>query len=307
MDGKKLSQLVLDFLDEMEATDLYASQRQLYENLDMASGVFVRETGVLKNTVTINTVADQQSYDLPPDFIRPYMKTSTGRYFFRYYNADDETTTYPLVTEYDKIFKANLTDPQSEPAIAAIRIKETPAVLIEGTCDTGSEKTNGETTLTDATKAFLSTNRVYPRDIIHNISDESDGYVLTVTDDTTLITALWGGADSAEEWSAADEYIIQPAAQHELMLDAPSESDDHIITLPYICMPAPVFSDHGFWLFSPRTCRGICYGAAALFKKNKRDYSGSSEIGGLFDAEIRKTKEEIALSILQSGRRRSRS
>jgi hypothetical protein len=298
MDGKKLTRLFLDALDEESVADQYADQRKIYEYLDWAVALFVRETGILHTTVTITTVADQQNYDLPPDYIRPYMK---GRYFAKYY--DGSNYSWPILTSYEKIYKSNYTDTKPWPGRFAIIEKSSKESLIQGTADVDGSASGGECTLNDASMDFTDTNKVYPRDIIHNTTDGSDGYVLEVTDANNLKVALFGGTNN--EWKAGDSYVIQPASEYELILDAPAESSGHTLTLPYICMPSPVFSDYGFWRINPRSCRAIAWGAAAIFKKPEREFTESAHIGGMFAAEVSRIKMEIAQAkLLDSSRYR---
>ncbi len=302
MDGKKLTRLVLDVLDEEEVSDLYAGQRGIYENLDHAAAIFCRETGMLHSSVDITTVADQQSYDLPPDFIRPYMKNSRGRFFAKYYDASNYF--WPVLTSYEKIFKSNLITAKTWPGRFAIIDKPDKESLITGTVDAAGAAVGGQCVLQDDSMLFLTTNRVYPRDIIHNTTDGSDGYVLSITDATHLVAALFDGTD--DDISNSDAYVIQPAAEKQLVLDAPSENSGDTITLPYACMPSPVFSDYGFWRFTPRVCRAIAWGAGSLFKIPKKEFTESAQIGGIFAEEIRIVKREIAQTILQGGNYRQR-
>ena len=306
MDGKKLISLTLDYADELRVTNAYASYLRLYENLDLAASIFLRETGILHKNLAITTLEDTQEYDIPPDFIRPYMKTVNGRWFGRYYNATEEQTTYPVMVEYANIFMANQTDSKSTPGSFSIIDKPTKETLIESTITTADEGSGGQATLTDSTKLFLTTDKVYERDIIHNKDDGengSSGYVLTVTDATHLEAALFGESDCENNFAKNDNYVIQPSSESQLVFDAPIENAGDTFTLPYVCMPSPVYSDYAFWRFSPRVCKGICYGAASLFKVPVKDYAGADEIGGLFAMEVNKTKQEIAQRVLKQSRR----
>jgi len=304
MDGIKLVKLVLNYLDELSVSNAYGSYLKIYENLDLAAAIFLRETGSLHKEASITTLADTQTYDLPPDYIRPYMKTPNGCWFGRYYNATEDQTTWPVMVDYSTIFIANLTDSQATPNSFAIIDKSDKGSLIQSTITAAGEKDAGQVTLTDDTKLFLSTDKVYERDIVHNTDDGeagSTGYVLDVTDDTNLEVALFGGDD--DMFSENDNYVIQPASVQQLTFNAPVEIAGDTFTLPYVCMPSPVYSDYGFWRFNSRVCKGIAYGAASLFQVPMKDYVGSDEIGGLFAAEIRKARQEIAQNTLKNSRR----
>ena len=293
MDGKKLTRLFLDSVDEDEVSVQYAQQRKIYEALDWACALFIRETGILHTTVEITTVASQQEYDVPPDFIDLYMKNKRGRFIGKYY--DGSNYSWPYLTEYEKIYKRNLSDSKSWPTNFSIIDKPTKETLIEGTATATNASSGGQATLEDTSMDFDGTNLVYPRDIIHNTTQSTNGYVLSVTDSNNIVVALFD-SDGAESSgiTLADSYKIQPATEYQLVLDAPSESASHTLELPYICMPSPVFSDYGWWRINPRSCRAIASGAASIFKKFEKEFVDSAQIGGLFAEEVSRTKMEVA-------------
>jgi len=304
MDGKKLTREVLDFLDEAAPSDIQANQRRIYECLDMAVAIFCRETRMLHASVDITTAEDKQAYDLPSDFIDLYMKNSNGRFFVKFY--DGSTYSWPLKTTYEKLFKTNLTDNKDIPGRFAIIDKADKESLIEGTAFKNGAKSGGECVLEveEDGLLFTSTNRVYPRDIIHNTTDKSTGYVLSVTSATKLVAALFQGTNN--DWTVSDAFIIQPAAEKQLVLDAPSGTAAYIITVPYVCMPSPVFSDYAFWRLSSRVCKAIAAGAASIFKIPKGELKDAAVIGGIFAEEINRSRIERAQARLQGGRYRGR-
>jgi hypothetical protein len=304
MDGKGLTQAVLDCLDTNAISNLYATQRRIYECLDQAAGIFCRETMILRKTFSITTESGRQAYDLPPDFINLSITNRRGKYIIKYY--DGSNTCWPVEAPYDDIFFDNLTDYRDVPNRFTIIPKETAGALITGTATAAGAKANGQCTLEDTTKDFLVANKIYARDLVHNADDKSSGYILEVTDATHLVTSLFsdpGEKTSASDWTLDDDYTIQPAVEKTLYIEAPSNAAGHTITIPYVCMPNPVFSDFGFWLFPPRTCKAIAYGAASIFKVGKKEYTESAQIGGFFTAEIKTLKREIAIEALRSSRR----
>jgi len=290
MDGAKLKLTMLDFLDELTEDDLYAFARKMYDCLDLAAGIYARETLSLHAEEEITTVADQQAYDLPTGYVSLSMKNRRDRFFIKYY--DGSNYSFPIFDSWDRIYKSNLTDSKEWPNKFTIRDKPAKEELITGTTTAAGAASGGQCTLTDTSKAFTTTDRVYPRDIVHNTSDGSTGYVLSVTDANNLVTALFAGTD--DDWTSGDGYVIQPAAEKQIFLDAPSQTAGHTIYVPYATTPSPVFSDYGFWRISPRSCRGICAGAASIFKMPKREFTESRQIGGLFAAEIERARREIA-------------
>lgn len=303
MDGKSLKRAVLDFLDEEVASALFAKARVVYEYLDAAAVEFARDTQSLTAEAEITTVADQQEYDLPPDFIQLYMKSSVGRFFGKYY--DGSNCSWPVFTSYEKIYKTNLTDSKSIPGRFAIRDKDAKEDLIQGAADAAGAASGGQCTLQDDSMLFTTTNRVYPRDRIHNTTDGSDGVVLSVTDATHLVCALFGGGSN--DWALSDAYVIQPAAEKQVVLDAPSETAGHTLTIPYICRPTPVYSDYGFWRIDPMSCRAIAAEAAFLYMNQKGDFEAANRLRMIYQEEVLRTRRERAMMRLQDGQYRRRA
>jgi hypothetical protein len=142
---------------------------------------------------------------------------------------------------------------------------------------------------------------VEPRDLVHNVNDGSDGVVLSVTDDAHVVCALFDGERNA--WAENDSYVITPAANYQVYLDAPSDTSGHTLYMPYLCMPSPVYSDYNTWRFSPMSCRAICYEAAFLFNVDyETDLKNFERLHDLFSGEIIRTNRETALKRLQGGR-----
>lgn len=299
MDGRSLIRTVLDALDKPVAEELFnTDERVLYGYLDAAACDFVRATRCLTAATTITTAEGQQAYDLPPDFINLYMKNAADRYFIKYY--DGYEYHFPVRTTHEAIFAKNETENRDHPLTFAIVDRSTPASAITGTATAAGAKSGGQCTLTDSTKYFTTTNLVYPRDVVHNITDGSDGVVLSVTDNTHLVTALFGGKKNA--WTLGDEYVIQRASGKQLLLDAPSATTGHTIFVPYVCMPSPVYSDYGSWRFPPMSCRAIAYEAAFLYQNRKGDYPGADRHHILFINEINRIRTETARGALRGGR-----
>jgi hypothetical protein len=215
----------------------------------------------------------------------------------KYY--DGSNYSWPLQTSFDRIFRGNLTDNQDYPSRFAIIDKLTQPALITGTTSAAGAKTAGQCILTDAAKLFLTTNLVYQRDVVHNTTDGSDGLVLSVTDATHLVTALFEGKKNA--FGNGDSYVIQRATAKQLYLDAPSETSGHTITVPYVCMPDPVYSDYGFWRLPAAFCHGIACEAAFLFQNREGDYISADRHHILFTQEVRRMRSEQARAALQPG------
>jgi len=290
--GRMLKQLFLDAIDQAELDASYATEREVWEKLDEAACIFCREIKDLHAEAQITTVAGQQRYDLPGGFIGLYLVKSNGKFFLKYHDGDNYS--FPLLSTEDKIYRDNLRTAQTWPNRFAIVDKNSLGSLITGTATAAGTLANGQCVLTDSTKLFTTTNRVWPRDIVYDTTQGSIGYVLSVTDATHLVVALFDSAGAADGITLNDGYTIQPASKQQILLDAPSEASGHTMYVPYICLPEPVFSDLGFWRFSPETAKAMVDGAASLMKMPKREYQEAMQIGGKFAQELSRKRIEIA-------------
>jgi len=304
MDGNQLTRAMLDALDEETASKLFnTDDRILYDYLDAAAEEFVRETKCLHATATITTVADQQAYDLPPDFLGLYMKNPRDRFFGKYY--DGSCTTFPALCPYEQIFRENLTDALSIPGRFAIIDKAAAPTQLSGTTSAAGARAAGQATLTDSAALFETTGAVFPRDRVHNTTDGSSGIVLSVSSETALITALFDGKTNG--YAKGDAYVITRATPKQVYLVAKSKTSGHTLTIPYLCKPDPVYSDYGTWRFDPVSCRAICHEAAFQYANRKGEYSSADRHHALFNLEVTRAKNERAGLVIQGGRYRTLS
>jgi hypothetical protein len=293
MDGKTLYNYGVKAMGGIADED----RKFFYDCLDAASLDFVRQTRILTAMAAITTVEGRQSYNLPAGFIEPYLKDRSGRFVAKY--NDGTYDHWPRITSFEKIYRANYTDSKDVPGRFVVRDKPTGENPVTGMVTAAGTALAGRCTLEDDTAHLSST--VEARDTIHNINDGSDGVVLSVTDDTRLICALFDGTDN--DWSESDSYVITPGANYEVYLDAPSGIAGHTLHVPYLCMPSPVYSDYDTWRFSPMSCRAICYEAAWLFNADYEDGLARFEnLHNLYLEEIMRVNRETALKRLQGGR-----
>lgn len=304
MDGKKLTRLVLDALDELEVNENYASPRKIYENLEWACTLFLRETLSYKKTKTITTVAGQQIYDLDPDFIGLYMKNEQGRYVVKY--NDGANDSWPTQKSYEKLYRSNQTTAKAIPNNFALRLKPTLSSEIVCYANTAASPVGGQLTLTGATitgGTLMNAASLKPRDLVHNLTDNSDGYVLLITSASIVNIALFDGTN--DDISIGDEIVFSPAARQQIVLDAPSESSGHTITVECIALPSPVYSDFGQWELEYKNCRAIAWGAASIFKVPTGEMADSQILGGFFADEVRRYRNEQAKQALHQRRYRN--
>lgn len=303
MDGKMLLRAVLDRISDQSTAGPYKARR-IYESLDQAASIFCRLTKLYKRSVTLTTVAAQQDYTLPPDFLDLWMESYSGRRFVRYYDGTDYF--WPTVIDWKSLFRLNLTDSQATPSRVAIRETESIfAASVTGTATTTGAAVRGLAILTDSTKTFLTTTRVWPRDIIHNETDDSYGRVIEVTDATHLKCALFEG--KVNGFAIGHAYTIVPESRMQLSLEAPPATSGHLILMPYAGLPDPVFADYSSWRISDTRCRSIAAGAAALLQLPDNSWEEARVMNGQFLEEVRRTKEEIGQGILKHQRRPANS
>jgi hypothetical protein len=155
---------------------------------------------------------------------------------------------------------------QTTPDAFSLRDKQDLYAQISGAVDSSGASSAGVAILTDSTGAFNTTN-VAAGDVVHNVTDGSDGYVLVVNkevDNKTLDTALFGGTNNA--YAGTDAYIIQPQGRYEIYLDPPPSTANHLIRIPYVARPDPVYHDYGTYRFNHDAMIAIIKYAAWLYK-----------------------------------------
>jgi hypothetical protein len=162
---------------------------------------------------------------------------------------------------------------QETPDYFSLRDKQDLYSQVTGTITTASTSSVGEAIdLTDTAGMFTTTDYVSSGDVVHNVTDGSDGVVLEVKkeeDGKKLSTILFGGTNndySDTSGSAGDSYIIQPQGRFEIYLDPPPSTSNHLIKIPYIARPDPVYSDYGTYKFGHDAMVAIIKYAAWLYK-----------------------------------------
>jgi hypothetical protein len=294
MDGRSILRYGEEALGGIAEDDRFF----FFECLDKAAEDFIRDTRILRDTAVITTMADQQIYPLPADFINTYAKNRCGRYVGKY-TTTAGAIAWPLQTSHEKIWQATQTPPAVptrytilDPAQADTRLQS--AATADGAA------IGGECQLTDTAVDFEDQG-VNPRDRIQNLDDGSHGVVLEVVNATTLRTALFEG--EANDWTLGDAYIITPYPCRRIEFGVPSPETGATFELPYIALPQPVFSEIGSWRIPRVSVPAICKEAAYKFNQEfdfdpKRDAHLRQE----FTDEVKRVNIETAQRRLQGGR-----
>jgi len=262
MDGLDLLRRLRQLLNEDTDSgwmDTYTSYDYLYE----AAKSTVDRIGCLKSSQDITTVAEDNEYNLNPDFMRLYAQNKSGNYYVRLYDGSN----YNFLTwkDYEDIVYENNTDSVAIPSRFSI-IDTSKGTQLTGTATSDGDASAGECTLTD-TAADFSTAEAGA--IVHNTTDGSDGVVLSKTSTTALVVALFGG--TGNDWDSSDAYVIQPQSRYQIFLDPPPSTAGYTLYVPYIQQPAPVYSDYGIYRFSDQYKEALIKYAFWLYKYRDRE------------------------------------
>jgi hypothetical protein len=195
------------------------------------------------------------SYTLNYDYAGLYqLDVDTGDGVVKYYRDGASARVYQR--DYDEMAYADggpdsdSTTVVSAPQYFAVAMSVTPTAISSSTTSAAAH-TGGESSLTDTQGAFLTTNAlIKPGDEVINKTRNRAGYVLAVTGATNLKTAMFDAAQpisSYAGWETSDAYAIFPRRRYQLVLDSPLEHGGGTITIPYVKLPDPVYSDYGFY------------------------------------------------------------
>lgn len=256
MDGKDLLRRLRELLNE-DSDSSWLDTQTSYDFLYEAAKSLVDRTGCLRTTQSITTVADDDEYDLAPDFLRLYLRND-GDYYIKFY--DGSNNTFPTWVDYGEIVHQDTPTSVAIPSHFTI-IDVADQSQATGTTTSAGASSGGECTLTDTAASFTDVNAGA---IVHNTTDGSDGVVLSKTSSTVLVTALFGGTDN--DWSSGDSYVIQPQSRYQLFLDPPPSTAGYTITVYYLQRPAPVYSDYGIYRFPSQYTEPLVKYAFWLYK-----------------------------------------
>ncbi len=205
------------------SSSTFLDDKTSYEYIYDAVCEFVRRTNTLTSTQTIATIASQRAYDLNTDYLELYLKDDYGRLYIKY--NDGSTNYFPYWKNYEDIIGDDLTNTVTIPDRFCI-IDDTSPSNFTGTTTSAGAATNGECTLTNTGTDFSN---VSVGDLVHNVSDSSDGYVLSKTSTTALVTALFDGTNNA--WASGNSYVIVPSMRYQLILEPLPSTGGHTITM----------------------------------------------------------------------------
>ena len=267
-----------------------------YELLWQAATEFVDRTNSLSATQSITTVANQAEYSLNADYLKIYLKNDDNNYYLKY--NDGSASQFVNFRDKHSVISANSTASVSIPSWWYIEDEPTLNTQITGTASSTGLSSGGQCTLTDTSVSTKFSN-ASAGDSIHNTTDSSNGYVISKTSNTALVTALFDGTEN--NWDNADAYVLQPQGRLRLVLSPPPSTTGHTITFYYIQRPAPVLSDYGVYRFAPQHLRAIIHYAAWLYKYRDRNPNFGDKFYQFFDNYIRKSSVQINSGLNRQG------
>jgi hypothetical protein len=277
MDGKDLLRRLRQLLNE-DTDSGWMDTQTSYDFLYEAAKELVDRTGCLRSTQSITTVADDDEYNLNPDFMRLYLRNSAGNYYIKL--NDGSNNHFPTWKDYEDIVYDDNTTSVTIPSFFSI-IDTAKSTQVTGTATSTSAASAGQCTLTDTAADFSDVNAGA---IIHNTTDGSDGVVLSKTSSTVLVVALFGG--TANDWTSSDAYVIQPQSRYQIYLTPPPSTAGYTITVYYIQQPAPVYSDYGIYRFSDQYKEAMVKYAFWLYKYRDKEPDMADSMYKFWDVEM---------------------
>jgi len=196
-------------------------------------------------------------------------------------------------------YKVENVSSQRTPSFFTIRDKQALYSQITGTTTSVGAATGGECTLTDTAALFITSEFANPGDTVHNTTDASVGMVLSISSDTVAKTALFGG--TANDWTSADAYVIQPQGRLEIVFDPPPSTSGDIVRIDYIARPNPVYSDYGTYRFRQNAVEALVKYAAWLYKYRDSEPNFGDKLYVFFDNAVRMEHSQLRPFIKKSG------
>jgi hypothetical protein len=236
---------------------------------------------------SITTVINTILYPLNPDFMEVLTEDGFNNKIIKY--SDGTNTTWLKRAAYGHILHDNNTTSVPIPGRFAVTDYALSS-RITGTTTANGVHAGGESILTDSLAPFAN---VKPGDAVMNTTSSYIGVVLSVTSTSALVTAMFNVAatnSAYASWVNGNAYIIQPKARYALILDPPPATSGHIMTVPYICKPAPVYSDYGSYNFATGYEEALIKYAFFLYKYRDTTPNYGDALYKFYDMQVREAK-----------------
>lgn len=286
MDGNAGITKIRDMLLEA-STSSFCTDRVTYEYLYEAVKEFCKRTGAFTSTQTITTVANQSAYSVNPDYLRLYFLNESNKLIIKYTQASG-AITWISWRDYDRLIQNQQTTAVAIPYSFTITDDSDTPALDTGTATATGTLSYGESTLTDSTATFLTT--AYAGDTVHNITDGSTGYITSVTSNTAVQTALFGGTNNY--WASTNTYAMSPQPRKQLILDPPPSTSGDTITLNYVCSLPPVYSLYRSYRIDSDFTSAITAFAAFNLKYRDRQPDFGNAFWKIWDTGVRQATDQ---------------
>jgi len=295
MDGKTLLRDLRGNLAEVSGSG-FMDDRLSYEYLYESAVEFVSKTKINTSTQDIQTVASQSTYTLNPDYMSMAYQDDQNRYYVKYLplGLPAASATFIYDRDVQGVVYDNNVNTMTTPGTFSVT-DSTPHSTLSGSATGDGALSNGESTLTDGTASFLST--VCVGDTVHNTTDGGSGYVVAVTSNTAIVTALFDG--TTNEWSTSDDYIITPQGRFSIVLDPPPSSSGDTFTVYYVKRPAPVFSPYRSYNIPIGYKQALVQYACFMYKYRDMEPNFGDRYYRNFDTACRQASSQINKSLMR--------
>ena len=262
MDGKLLLRELRDLLNEQDNSSWF-NDFTGYNYLFQAAIEFVGRTNCLHGEATITTVANQQTYDLPADFLQLYVRDDNNTHVVKYYN----TSSYQMIPyrSYERVYYEDQTTAQSIPNYFSImdsQLTRQSALRVTGTSTFAGASVGGAVLVADTTSRLchvcltgilFTTPRTVPT-----------GWFWSSRAQRRICHGdVWWHKQRLECW----RWLCDSAERrYQLVLDPKPLTSGHTVYVPYTQRPVPVFSDYGIYRFPDRVFPAIVKYAFWLYK-----------------------------------------
>jgi hypothetical protein len=163
-------------------------------------------------------------------------------------------------------------------------------------------ETLGESTLTDGTAAFSTTVNI--GDAVHNLTDTSHGYVVTLSSGTAVITALFDGTNNY--FANTSSYVIWPQKRFQLVIDPPPSVTGDTITVYYVKRPDPVYSAYRSYSLPIGYSGALVHYAAWLYKYRDREPSFGDNFYLYWDRKCKELEDGMDAGMYREMKLRNR-
>lgn len=128
-------------------------------------------------------------------------------------------------------------------------------------------------------------------DTVYNLTSNDTGVVVATSSNSTVITAMFDSANGASgSWAVNDAYYIAPQPRKQLIIDPPSLTAGHTITVEYVQRPDPVYSMRRSYRIPDIYMSAIVKYAAWLYKYRDQQPAFGDALYKLWELELRRAK-----------------